>query len=117
VGRFISKDPIGILGGLNMFTYVQNNPVNYTDPYGLQGKSKNSGTGVSKGRLWLSVGVKILGIGIIGVGVIIEAPVVIVIGIGVEVGYMTYEAIQAYMEGKEAIEKHKEDLNKACEEQ
>jgi uncharacterized protein RhaS with RHS repeats len=35
VGRFISKDPIGLLGGLNMFTYVQNNPVNLIDPTGF----------------------------------------------------------------------------------
>jgi len=34
VGRFISKDPIGLLGGLNMFTYVGNNPVNLIDPEG-----------------------------------------------------------------------------------
>ena len=35
LGRFINKDPIGIAGGLNMFTYVGNNPVNATDPSGL----------------------------------------------------------------------------------
>lgn len=35
VGRFISKDPIGLLGGLNLYTYVTNNPVNFVDPYGL----------------------------------------------------------------------------------
>jgi type VI secretion system secreted protein VgrG len=40
VGRFISKDPIGILGGLNMFTYVQNNPVNAVDPLGLFNPTK-----------------------------------------------------------------------------
>lgn len=34
-GRFISKDPIGFLGGdLNLFGYVQNNPVNRIDPSG-----------------------------------------------------------------------------------
>ena len=35
-GRFISKDPIGFAGGdVNLYRYVQNNPVNFTDPSGL----------------------------------------------------------------------------------
>jgi RHS repeat-associated protein len=34
-GRFIQKDPIGILGGLNVYTYSGNNPVSYSDPEGL----------------------------------------------------------------------------------
>lgn len=36
VRRFISEDPIGFAGGdLNLFGYVQNNPVNRIDPEGL----------------------------------------------------------------------------------
>jgi RHS repeat-associated protein len=35
IGRFISEDPIGIDGGINLYLYVQNNPVNYVDPFGL----------------------------------------------------------------------------------
>jgi RHS repeat-associated protein len=35
MGRFISKDPIGFLGGLNLYAYVDNNPVNFIDPLGL----------------------------------------------------------------------------------
>ena len=36
-GRFISEDPIGFAGGdVNLFVYVQNNPVNEVDPLGLQ---------------------------------------------------------------------------------
>jgi RHS repeat-associated protein len=35
IGRFISKDPIGFLGGdLNLYAYVQNNPINWVDPEG-----------------------------------------------------------------------------------
>jgi RHS repeat-associated protein len=33
--RFISKDPIGILGGLNVYDYVGRNPMSYADPSGL----------------------------------------------------------------------------------
>ena len=36
VFRWLSKDPIGILGGLNQYVFVGNNPVNYLDPFGLQ---------------------------------------------------------------------------------
>lgn len=35
VGRFITEDPIGLLGGINKFVYVGNNPVNFKDPLGL----------------------------------------------------------------------------------
>jgi len=35
-GRFISKDPISFSGGdVNLYGYVENNPVNFTDPLGL----------------------------------------------------------------------------------
>ena len=35
-GRFISKDPIGFAGGdVDLYAYVQNNPINSADPYGL----------------------------------------------------------------------------------
>ena len=35
-GRWISKDPIGISGGLNLYAFCGNDPVNYVDPWGLE---------------------------------------------------------------------------------
>ncbi|MGH7615422.1 MAG: RHS repeat-associated core domain-containing protein [Gemmatimonadales bacterium] len=34
-GRWTQEDPIGVAGGLNLYGYVGNNPVAYTDPFGL----------------------------------------------------------------------------------
>src|SRR5205823_10578268 len=35
LGRWLSRDPIGESGGLNLYGYVFNNPVNLDDPLGL----------------------------------------------------------------------------------
>ena len=35
VGRFLSPDPIGFAGGLNLYAYTENDPVNWVDPDGL----------------------------------------------------------------------------------
>ena len=35
VGRWLSKDPIGIAGGLNQYEFCRSNPVNRRDPFGL----------------------------------------------------------------------------------
>ena len=34
-GKFISEDPIGLAGGINLYSYTANNPVNFVDPLGL----------------------------------------------------------------------------------
>jgi len=42
LGRFISRDPMGMSAGINVYAYVDNNPTNFTDPSGMLAKSVTS---------------------------------------------------------------------------
>jgi peptidoglycan LD-endopeptidase CwlK len=35
IRSFLTQDPIGLAGGVNLYSYAGNNPVSFSDPYGL----------------------------------------------------------------------------------
>ena len=37
-GTFLTQDPIGVAGGVNLYGYVGNNPLNFVDPNGFFGQ-------------------------------------------------------------------------------
>jgi hypothetical protein len=53
VGRWVSKDPSRFRGGINLYVYSWNDPVNFRDPRGRRptgvGGASNSGDGGSEG--------------------------------------------------------------------
>jgi len=61
-GRYITPDPIGQRGGINLYPYASNNPVNASDPYGLFVGSimrpiiRLSGTGPQEAKIAANVG-------------------------------------------------------------
>ena len=34
--RFVSRDPIGLAGGLNLYVYAKGSPASFVDPSGLK---------------------------------------------------------------------------------
>ena len=48
IGRFVSQDPIGLMGGMNLFEYASN-PIIWVDPLGLSPRRevKNETTGIA----------------------------------------------------------------------
>ncbi len=46
-GRYLTPDPIGLAGGINLYAYVENDPVNWVDPYGLFLDSTGAYTGAA----------------------------------------------------------------------
>ncbi|MBI1883895.1 MAG: RHS repeat-associated core domain-containing protein, partial [Chlamydiae bacterium] len=58
LARFISKDPIGFAGGVNVYQYTGSNPINWIDPWGLKTYVKSrdvKGLGGAAAHTWVEV--------------------------------------------------------------
>ncbi|WP_234349316.1 RHS repeat-associated core domain-containing protein [Xanthomonas citri] len=51
-GRFISEDPIRLAGGVNVYAYVSNAPLNFVDPLGLREGSPSNEAKRQQIALW-----------------------------------------------------------------
>jgi RHS repeat-associated protein len=82
-GRFISTDPIGINGGLNLYGYSANSPTNFIDPNGLKCSEKAKEDAKEGSALFGTIGGLVAG-GVAGfvVGTLATKSVVVGIGVG-----------------------------------
>lgn len=68
-GRFLTRDPIGYAGGINLYGYVRNDPVNWIDPEGTNaaaaawgGMQVGAGVGSVAGPVGSAVGAVVGGV-------------------------------------------------------
>jgi RHS repeat-associated protein len=52
IGRFVSEDPLGLQGGINPYVYANNDPVNGSDPSGMDAMQSDDDTNC---KLWLTL--------------------------------------------------------------
>ena len=54
-GRYLQRDPLGILADANEYIYVDNGPIDYTDPYGLAKAGGKICFGIGCGSIKLDI--------------------------------------------------------------
>jgi len=72
IGRYLAPDPIGLVGGINLFIYASNNSLFYIDPHGLKELCvpwfvlKTKWTEAWSNEEWKHVGTQVIHVGVSG---------------------------------------------------
>jgi RHS repeat-associated protein len=73
VGRWLQPDPLGLEGGLNLYAYCGNDPINYIDPSGLDPYSaleRAAINGYNNGGFWGGLQANLALLGTVGLDVL-----------------------------------------------
>ena len=110
-GRFLSEDPLGFAAGLNLYSYVRNDPLNSIDPFGLQNNASSQEPGFwsLQASYWKGVGNGVVN-GVVGTvqlaGGLITHPVTTVNTVASDLSMRAqtmYEVVRHPIQAREAI--------------
>jgi hypothetical protein len=88
---------------VNLYRYVTNNPLSFTDPLGLLNQSSIWGSTV------VGVGLEVIG----GIGLVVESPVIATVGFVAGTAILALEGYEQFLEGRQAIECYYNNVGQA----
>jgi len=108
LGRFISDDPVGLVGGINATTYVGDNPLMFVDPLGLQS------VGARLGAWWRAFWPVVVSSVMSAVEVADSTALTVVTDVS-DALQTVEEGIKIGLKGAEIARKHRSEWEKTCQ--
>jgi len=101
IGRFISRDPLGMIDGLNEYLYCRNDPVNWVDPFGLEKEKRDERSSLEKMGDYLSYAS--LGLNMAALSSLVGGPGMLPIAEGISIGAAVLDAATTVLYFTDAV--------------